>query len=108
MNRAEIINLLSIIAALLMFYYFYTITNNVDTKISNIKAQIELREQQNDSISKKLDSIAVKKTEIVNRIDNRKTTINNLFNDIKYSKPKYDTSLSAAVLYLKEFSNKQY
>jgi hypothetical protein len=108
MKRSEIINIFGIIATLLIFYYFYSITNNVDTKISDIKTRIELREQQNDSISKKLDSIAVKKIEIVNRIDNRKTTINNLFNDIKYSKPKYDTSLNAAVLYLKEFSNKQY
>lgn len=82
--------------------------NNIDSKINDLNNKIEIRTQQNDSINKKLDSIAVKKIEVINKIDNRKTTINNLFNDLKYSKPTYDTSLSAAVNYLHEFSKKQY
>ena len=104
----ELINLIGMICILILLYYLYVNSKNVNTKVSDIKNRIEERSLQNDSIAKKLDSISVKKVEIINKIDNRKTTINNLFTNIEYSKPLYDTSLDAAILYLKEFSNKQY
>jgi uncharacterized protein YoxC len=109
MKRSELINLIGIISILLsLYYYFYVIAKDVNTNVSDIKNRIEERSLQNDGIAKKLDSISVKKVEIINKIDNRKTTINNLFTDMEDSKPLYDTSLDAAILYLREFSNKQY
>jgi peptidoglycan hydrolase CwlO-like protein len=109
MKRSELINLIGIISILLsLYYYFYVIAKDINTKVSDIKNRIEERSLQNDGIAKKLDSISVKKVEIINKIDNRKTTINNLFTDMEDSKPLYDTSLDAAILYLREFSNKQY
>jgi len=109
MKRSELINLVGMIGILLsLYYYFYVIAKDVNMKVSDIKNRIEERSLQNDSIAKKLDSISVKKVEIINKIDNRKTTINNLFTDMEDSKPLYDTSLDAAILYLREFSNKQY
>lgn len=101
-------NIIIIVLLVALLYLSYSNQVTVDTQISDIKNKIEIRTQQNDSIYKKLDSIAVKKVEIINNIDNRKTSITNLYNDLKLSKPKYDTSLNAAIIYLKDFSNKQY
>lgn len=107
MNSQKITNLITIFGIVITLLYIKYYLANVNNDIEVLKHNIELRELQNDSISKKLDSIAVKKIEIVNRIDNRTTTINNLY-DVLDNKPVYDTSISNAVLFLHDFANKQY
>lgn len=105
--KIQIINLiliLLILAGLFFTNFKFAQTSNT---INDLKHQIELREAQNDSINKKLDSIAVKKIEIVNHIDKRTTTINNLYQELN-KKPIADTSLRNAILFLNEFANKKY
>jgi cell division protein FtsL len=105
--KAQIINLTLILLILVSLFFTNFKFMQTSNTINDLKNQIELREAQNDNISKKLDSISVKKIEIVNHIDKRTTTINNLYQELN-KKPIADTSLSNAILFLNEFANKKY
>ena len=104
--KSSILNIIYITVFIVIFFYIKYYITNLNTNVIQLQHNIELREAQNDSISKKLDSIAVKKVEVTNRIDNRTTTINNLQESLN-SVPTYDTSLANAVIFLRAFGNKQ-
>jgi hypothetical protein len=104
--KSSILNIIYILVFIVIFFYIKYYITNLNTNVIQLQHNIELREAQNDSISKKLDSIAVKKVEVTNRIDNRTTTINNLQESLN-SVPTYDTSLANAVIFLRAFGNKQ-
>ena len=104
--KSSILNIIYILVFIVIFFYIKYYITNLNTNVIQLQHNIELREAQNDSIAKKLDSIAVKKVEVVNRIDNRTTTINNLQESLN-SVPTYDTSLANAVIFLRAFGNKQ-
>jgi hypothetical protein len=104
--KSSILNIIYILVFIVIFFYIKYYITNLNTNVIQLQHNIELREAQNDSISKKLDSIAVKKVEVTNRIDNRTTTINNLQESLN-SVPAYDTSLANAVIFLRAFGNKQ-
>lgn len=104
--KSSILNIIYILVFIVIFFYIKYYITNLNTNVIQLQHNIELREAQNDSISKKLDSIAVKKVEVTNRIDNRTTTINNLQESLN-SVPTYDTSLTNAVIFLRAFGNKQ-
>jgi hypothetical protein len=107
MNLQKITNIITIFGIVIIILYIQYYSTNLNTDIQKLKQNIELREKQNDSISLKLDSIAAKKAGVINNIDNRTTNINNLY-DALDNKPVFDTSISNAVFYLREFSNKKY
>ena len=104
--KTTIINLIYVFVFLVIFFYIKYYLTNLNTDVNELKHNIELREAQNDSIAKKLDSIAVKKVEIINNIDKRSTTINNLQETLN-NVPTYDTSLTNAVIFLRAFGSKQ-
>lgn len=104
--KTTIINLIYVFVFLVIFFYIKYYVTNLNTDVNELKHNIELREAQNDSIAKKLDSIAVKKVEIINNIDKRSTTINNLQETLN-NVPTYDTSLTNAVIFLRAFGSKQ-
>jgi hypothetical protein len=105
--KVQIINLILILLILVGLFFTNLNFEKSSGKIDELKHQIELRDAQNDSINKKLDSIAIKKIEVINNIDKRTTTINNLYHDLN-KKPIADTSLHNAILFLNEFANKKY
>ena len=104
--KSSIVNIIYILVFITIFFYIKYYITNLTTDIKELKNDIELREAHNDIIAKKLDSIAVKKVEINNRIDNRSTTINNLQESLN-TLPTYNTSLTNAVMFLHKFGNKQ-
>jgi uncharacterized protein YoxC len=104
--KTTIINLIYVFVFLVIFFYIKYYITSLNTNVKELQHNIELREAQNDSISKKLDSIAIKKTEIINKIDNRSTTINNLQETLN-NVPEYDTSLANAVVFLRAFGNQK-
>jgi hypothetical protein len=104
--KTTIINLIYVFVFLVIFFYIKYYITNLNANVKELQHNIELREAQNDSISKKLDSIAIKKVEIINKIDNRSTTINNLQETLN-NVPEYDTSLANAVIFLRAFGNQK-
>jgi cell division protein FtsL len=104
--KSSILNIIYLFIFIIIFFYLKYYITNLNTDVKDLKHDIELREAQNDSIAKKLDSIAIKKVEVTNRIDNRSTTINNLQESLN-TLPTYDTSLTNAVMFLHTFGNKQ-
>jgi uncharacterized protein YoxC len=104
--KLPLINIVYILVFITIFFYIKEYVSDLNTNVKELKHNIELREAQNDSIARKLDSIAVKKVEVINNIDKRSTTINNLQESLTII-PTYDTSLANAIIFLRAFSNKQ-
>lgn len=105
-TKLPLINIVYVLVFVAIFFYIKHYVTDLNTNVKELKHNIELREAQNDSIARKLDSIAVKKIEVVNNIDKRSTTINNLQESLT-TLPTYDTSLANAIIFLRAFSNKQ-
>jgi hypothetical protein len=104
--KLPLINIVYILVFITIIFYIKQYVTDLNTNVKELKHNIELREAQNDSIVKKLDSISVQKVEVINHIDKRTTTINNLQESLN-TLPVYDTSLANALRFLHIFGNKQ-
>jgi hypothetical protein len=90
----------------IIFFYIKNYITDLNANVKVLQNEIEERVVQNDSISKKLDSIAIQKVEVINNIQNRSTTINNLQEELNKT-PVFDTSISNAIIFLNEFGSKK-
>ena len=100
MKYRILINIIYLFVFVIIFFYIKNYITDLNTNVKVLQNEIEDRVIQNDSISKKLDSIAIQKVEIINNIQNRSTIINNL-------QEVFDTSISNAIIFLNEFGNKK-
>jgi hypothetical protein len=105
-TQISLINIVYILVFIASIFYIEHYITGLNTNVKELTHNIELREAQNDSIVKKLDSISVKKIEVINHIDKRSTVINNLQESLN-TLPVYDTSLTNAIRFLHSFGNKQ-
>lgn len=106
MKYRILINTIYLFVFVIIFFYIKIYITDLNANVKVLQNEIEDRVIQNDSISKKLDSIAVKKVEIINNIQNRSTIINNLQEELNKT-PTFDTSISNAIIFLNEFGNKK-
>jgi hypothetical protein len=106
MKYRILINAIYLFVFVIIFFYIKNYITDLNANVKVLQNEIEERVVQNDSISKKLDSIAVKKVEIINNIQNRSTIINNLQEELNKT-PTFDTSISNAIIFLNEFGSKK-
>ena len=106
MKYRILINAIYLFVFVIIFFYIKNYITDLNANVKVLQNEIEGRVIQNDSISKKLDSIAVKKVEIINNIQNRSTIINNLQEELNKT-PTFDTSISNAIIFLNEFGSKK-
>ena len=85
MKYRILINIIYLFVFVIIFFYIKNYITDLNTNVKVLQNEIEDRVIQNDSISKKLDSIAIQKVEIINNIQNR----------------------SNAIIFLNEFGNKK-
>ncbi len=81
MKYRILINTIYLFVFVIIFFYIKNYITDLNANVKVLQNEIEERVIQNDSISKKLDSIAIKKVEVINNIQNRSTIINNLQED---------------------------
>jgi len=106
MKYRILINTIYLFVFVIIFFYIKNYITDLNANVKVLQNEIEERVIQNDSISKKLDSIAVKKVEVINNIQNRSTIINNLQEELNKT-PTFDTSISNAIIFLNEFGSKK-
>ena len=106
MKYRILINIIYLFVFVIIFFYIKNYITDLNANVKVLQNEIEERVVQNDSISKKLDSIAIQKVEVINNIQNRSTTINNLQEELNKT-PVFDTSISNAIIFLNEFGSKK-
>jgi hypothetical protein len=106
MKYRILINTIYLFVFVIIFFYIKNYITDLNANVKVLQNEIEERVVQNDSISKKLDSIAIKKVEVINNIQNRSTIINNLQEELNKT-PTFDTSISNAIIFLNEFGSKK-
>jgi hypothetical protein len=106
MKYRILINTIYLFVFVIIFFYIKNYITDLNANVKVLQNEIEERVIQNDSISKKLDSIAIKKVEVINNIQNRSTIINNLQEELNKT-PTFDTSISNAIIFLNEFGSKK-
>jgi hypothetical protein len=106
MKYRILINTIYLFVFVIIFFYIKNYITDLNANVKVLQNEIEERVIQNDSIYKKLDSIAIKKVEVINNIQNRSTIINNLQEELNNT-PTFDTSISNAIIFLNEFGSKK-
>jgi len=106
MKYRILINTIYLFVFVIIFFYIKNYITDLNANVKVLQNEIEERVIQNDSISKKLDSIAIKKVEVINNIQNRSIIINNLQEELNKT-PTFDTSISNAIIFLNEFGSKK-